>query len=71
MSTILDLVIVFLFTHPLVYVASRSATFSSPRFSGLGAVQQVAAAHATAGAAPSSAAASRAAARRTRIGKES
>ena len=71
MSTILDLVIVFLFTHPLVYVASRNATFSSPRLSGLGAVQRVAAAHATAGAAPSSGAAARAAARRTRIGKES
>jgi preprotein translocase subunit SecD len=68
LSTILDLVIVFLFTHPLVSVAARSKTFSSPRFSGLGAVQQVAADHAAAGAGPS--AASRAAGRRTRL-KES
>jgi preprotein translocase subunit SecD len=70
MSTVLDLVIVFLFTHPLVSVASRSKTFSSPRFSGLGAVAQVAAEHARATAAPSSATA-RAAARRARIAKES
>jgi len=70
MSTVLDLVIVFLFTHPLVSVASRSKTFSSPRFSGLGAVAQLAAEHARAAAAPPSATA-RAAARRTRIAKES
>jgi preprotein translocase subunit SecD len=69
MSTILDLVIVFLFTHPLVSVAARSKTFSSPRFSGLGGVQQVAAEHAAAGA-TSSAAAGRAAGRRSRL-KES
>jgi preprotein translocase subunit SecD len=70
MSTILDLVIVFLFTHPLVALLSRTKTFSSPRFSGLGAVQQhVSTAPAAAGA-PSSATA-RAAARRTRIAKES
>lgn len=68
LSTILDLVIVFLFTHPLVSIASRSKTFSSARFSGLGAAQQVAAEHAAAGAGPS--AASRAAGRRTRL-KES
>ncbi|MEN3360456.1 MAG: preprotein translocase subunit SecD, partial [Mycobacteriales bacterium] len=68
LSTILDLVIVFLFTHPLVWIASRSKTFSSARFSGLGAVQQVAAEHAAAAAGPSAAA--RAASRRNRL-KES
>jgi preprotein translocase subunit SecD len=68
LSTVLDLVIVFLFTHPLVSIAARSKTFSSARFSGLGAVQQVAAEHAAAAAGPS--AASRAAGRRTRL-KES
>ena len=44
LSTVLDLVIVFLFTHPIVALAARSKTFMSPRFSGLGAVQRVAAA---------------------------
>jgi preprotein translocase subunit SecD len=43
LSTVLDLVIVFLFTHPIVALAARSKTFMSPRFSGLGAVQRVAA----------------------------
>jgi preprotein translocase subunit SecD len=66
LSTILDLVIVFLFTHPLVAVASRSRTFSSARFSGLGAVQAAPAAAAVAG----TSAADRAAARRSRL-KES
>jgi len=36
LSTVLDLVVVFLFTHPLVSVLARSKSFSSPRFSGLG-----------------------------------
>jgi preprotein translocase subunit SecD len=36
MSTIIDLVVVFLFTHPLVSILSRSSAFTSPRFSGLG-----------------------------------
>ncbi|MGI8694936.1 MAG: protein translocase subunit SecD [Geodermatophilaceae bacterium] len=36
LSTLLDLVIVFLFTHPLVSVLARKKGFSSPRFSGLG-----------------------------------
>jgi preprotein translocase subunit SecD len=36
MSTIIDLVVVFLFTHPLVSVLARSNAFTSPRFSGLG-----------------------------------
>jgi preprotein translocase subunit SecD len=35
LSTILDLVVVFLFTHPLLSVLSRSKNFASPRFSGL------------------------------------
>lgn len=39
LSTILDLLIVFMFTHPLVALLSRSATFSSPRVSGLGALR--------------------------------
>jgi preprotein translocase subunit SecD len=45
MSTVLDLVVVFLVTHPLVVLASRSKTLSSPAFSGLGAVQRLGAAH--------------------------
>ncbi len=36
LSTIIDLVVVFLFTHPLVATLSRSNAFTSPRFSGLG-----------------------------------
>jgi len=36
MSTLLDLVVVFLFTHPLVTLLARSNSFSSPKFSGLG-----------------------------------
>ncbi|MBV9844709.1 MAG: protein translocase subunit SecD, partial [Kutzneria sp.] len=40
MSTVLDLVVVFLVTHPLVVFASRSKTLSKPSFSGLGAVQR-------------------------------
>jgi preprotein translocase subunit SecD len=44
MSTVLDLVVVFLVTHPLVVLASRNKKLSSPRYSGLGAVQRLAAA---------------------------
>jgi preprotein translocase subunit SecD len=40
MSTVLDLIVVFFVTHPLVALASRSKTLASPRFSGLGAVQR-------------------------------
>jgi preprotein translocase subunit SecD len=40
MSTVLDLVVVFLVTHPLVALASRSKFLSSPKMSGLGAVQR-------------------------------
>src|SRR5436305_13819205 len=36
LSTIIDLVVVFLFTHPLVATLSRSSAFTSPRISGLG-----------------------------------
>ena len=39
MSTILDLVVVFLFTHPIVSMLSRSASFGSARFSGLASVR--------------------------------
>jgi preprotein translocase subunit SecD len=39
LSTILDLVVVFLFTHPIVSSLSRSASFGSARFSGLGSVR--------------------------------
>ncbi|MDQ2837043.1 MAG: protein translocase subunit SecD [Actinomycetota bacterium] len=35
LSTILDLVVVFLFTHPLVALFSRSAAFGSAKFTGL------------------------------------
>jgi len=66
MSTILDLVIVFLFTHPIVTLAARSRTFMSPRISGLGAVQRVAAQRAAAAAAAAPPASARAA-RRGRV----
>ena len=42
MSTVLDLVVVFLVTHPLVAIASRSKFWSRPSVTGLGAVQDVA-----------------------------
>ncbi|NMO93773.1 protein translocase subunit SecD [Actinomycetospora sp. TBRC 11914] len=38
MSTILDLVVVFLVTHPLLALASNSRLFASPAWSGLGKV---------------------------------
>ncbi|HEU4361617.1 MAG TPA: protein translocase subunit SecD [Mycobacterium sp.] len=51
LTTILDLVVVFLVTWPLVYLASKSPRMAKPAYNGLGAVQQVArerrAAHAT------------------------
>ena len=40
LSTILDLVVVFLFTHPMVSLLSRSRAFGSARFSGLNAVRE-------------------------------
>jgi preprotein translocase subunit SecD len=47
MSTVLDLVVVFLFTHPVVALLSRSSAFLSPRMSGLGRVTVDAARRAT------------------------
>ncbi|MBK0867167.1 MULTISPECIES: protein translocase subunit SecD [unclassified Saccharopolyspora] len=43
MSTVLDLVVVFLVTHPLVAMASKNKFLSKPSVSGLGAVQRMAA----------------------------
>jgi preprotein translocase subunit SecD len=40
LSTVLDLVVVFLFTHPLVSWLSRSKAFGSARFTGLNAVRE-------------------------------
>jgi len=42
MSTVLDLVVVFLVTHPLVVLASRNEFLSRPALTGLGGVQQLA-----------------------------
>jgi preprotein translocase subunit SecD len=42
LTTILDVVVVFLVTWPLVYLASKSPTMAKPAFNGLGAVQQIA-----------------------------
>ncbi|MCA1007626.1 protein translocase subunit SecD [Rhodococcus hoagii] len=42
LTTILDVVVVFLVTWPLVYMASKSKFWSKPSVNGLGAVQQVA-----------------------------
>jgi preprotein translocase subunit SecD len=39
LSTILDLVVVFLFTHPMVSLLSRSTAFGSSRFTGLNALR--------------------------------
>ncbi|SER95362.1 preprotein translocase subunit SecD [Actinokineospora terrae] len=39
-STVLDLIVVFLVTHPLVAVASKSKFLSSPKLSGLGSTQR-------------------------------
>ncbi|WP_433869437.1 protein translocase subunit SecD [Saccharopolyspora sp. CA-218241] len=41
MSTVLDLVVVFLVTHPLVAMASKNKFLSKPSVSGLGAVQRI------------------------------
>jgi preprotein translocase subunit SecD len=38
LSTVLDLIVVFLVTHPLVHLAAGSPLFSSPTWSGLGGV---------------------------------
>ena len=42
LTTIMDVVVVFLVTWPLVYLASKSPTLAKPAFNGLGAVQQIA-----------------------------
>ncbi len=42
LTTILDLVVVFLVTWPLLYLASKSPRLAKPAYNGLGAVQQVA-----------------------------
>jgi preprotein translocase subunit SecD len=42
LTTILDVVVVFLVTWPLVYMASKSTILAKPAFNGLGAIQQVA-----------------------------
>jgi preprotein translocase subunit SecD len=41
MSSVLDLVVVFLVTHPLVAAAAQSRVLSSPTWSGLGAVAKI------------------------------
>ena len=42
LTTILDTVVVFLVTWPLVYLASKTTLLAKPAFNGLGAVQQIA-----------------------------
>ncbi|MCV7423038.1 protein translocase subunit SecD [Mycobacterium yunnanensis] len=42
LTTILDVVVVFLVTWPLVFLASKSAMLAKPAYNGLGAVQQIA-----------------------------
>lgn len=42
LTTILDVVVVFLITWPLLYLASKSPLMAKPAFNGLGAVQQIA-----------------------------
>ncbi|MDF0529150.1 protein translocase subunit SecD [Tsukamurella sp. 8F] len=58
LSTILDIVIVFLVTHPLVHYASRTEMFSKPSMNGLGAMQRVAHEHRVATASASTGAVS-------------
>ena len=78
LSTILDLVVVFLFTHPLVSLFSRSKAFGSKRFTGLDAIRAAGTGSvvATAGedavyvGSSGETAAERAAARRARLRRE-
>jgi len=42
LTTVLDVVVAFLVTWPLVYLASKSPTLAKPSLNGLGAVQQIA-----------------------------
>jgi preprotein translocase subunit SecD len=48
LSTVLDLIVVFLVTHPLVALASSSRVFGSPALSGLGSVAKIGAERRTA-----------------------
>ena len=48
MSTVLDLLVVFLVTHPLVSLAANNRVFGSPAWSGLGSVARIGAARRTA-----------------------
>src|SRR5699024_6560727 len=41
LTTLLDLVVVFLVTHPLVHMVSRKQWAANPRFNGLGAMSDV------------------------------
>ncbi len=50
MSTVLDLLVVFLVTHPLVALAANSRVFGSPAMSGLGSMARLGAARRTAAA---------------------
>ncbi|WP_067859674.1 protein translocase subunit SecD [Nocardia shimofusensis] len=52
LTTILDVVVVFLMTAPLVLLASRSAFWAKPSVNGLGAIQEVARERRAAEAAP-------------------
>src|SRR5699024_7553156 len=42
LTTILDVVVVFMVTHPLVHMASQRQWAANPRFNGLGAMSEVA-----------------------------
>ncbi|MUL44757.1 protein translocase subunit SecD [Mycobacterium sp. CBMA293] len=42
LMTVINVVVVFLVTWPLVYLASKSRTIAKPAFNGLGAVQRIA-----------------------------
>jgi preprotein translocase subunit SecD len=42
LTTILDTVVVFLVTWPLLYLASKTTLLAKPAFNGLGAIQQIA-----------------------------
>ncbi|MBW0119332.1 protein translocase subunit SecD, partial [Pseudonocardia abyssalis] len=53
LSTVLDLVVVFLVTHPLVALASNNKVFGSSKFSGLGSAARMGAEHKKATAAAS------------------
>ncbi len=71
LSTILDLVVVFLFTHPIISVASHSKIFSSPKYSGLGSSRRRRGSASPEADTSGPSAAERAAARRARVPRES